>query len=111
MFGYVVEFFEHRQIAIALNVAHCSGIAVPIPSASEISAALNYTNVGETRLTQPSTHQEATESATDNRYFDFVEERIAFHGPFVWVIYVFGELSTCFDVLLVVVISYALVAL
>ena len=45
VFGYVVEFFKHREVAVTLNVTHRSRVPIPIPGTAEISAAFNDPDV------------------------------------------------------------------
>ena len=53
---YVIELFEHGEVAVAFNIAHCPWISIPVPGATKIAAALNHSNVGESSLAKPTAH-------------------------------------------------------
>ncbi len=86
MLWYVIELLKHRQVAVAFNVAHRSGITIPIPGSAEIPTAFDNANIGEAGLAEPSPHQQTAETTANNCDFNLVEERFPFHGLFVRVV-------------------------
>ena len=75
VFRDVVQLFEQRQIAVRLDIAHGTGIAVPIPGAAKVAGFLNDSDIVKAGLAQPAAHQQPAETAADDGYLHLVGER------------------------------------
>ena len=112
MLGDVVHLLQERQVAVRLDVAHRAGIAIPVPSAAEVAALLDYADVLEAGLAQAGAHQESAEATADDDDLDLVVEGRAFDLVIhVRVVDVARKLGRDLDVLLVAILPDALVAL
>ena len=79
--GCVAELVEQRQIAVRLDVALGTGIAVPVPGATEVTRLLDNTQVRNTLFPQTRGTEHATETGTDDQHIDFVSQRCALNLP------------------------------
>ena len=111
MFRDVAEFFEHRQIAVRLHIAHRPWVTVPVPGAAEVTALLNDTDVVETGLAEAAAHQQTTESTANNHDVDVVGDRLALGCRCVRIVDEVREVASDLDVLRVGVGTDTLVAL
>ena len=73
--GDVLQLFQQRQVAVALDVALRARIAVPVPGAAEVAARLDDAEVVEARFAQASAGQQARETAADDRDLDLLAQR------------------------------------
>jgi hypothetical protein len=103
--GDAVELFEHRQIAVALDIAHRTGVAIPVPGATKVAATLDNSNVGIASLLEPSTHQQATEAAADHGNLYLIGEGLSLDAFAIRVIDEGGKVLNYLDVLLVGILA------
>ncbi len=108
----VAEFFEERQVDVRLDVAHRSGVAIPVPRAAEVATLLDEADVGDAAFAEAGAGEQAAEAAADDDDIGVVGERLAFDLPVeIRVVDEVGELAGDFGVLLVAVLADTLVPL
>ena len=106
------DLFQQRQVDIALDVAGCAGIAVPVPGAAEVTALFDDPDVLDARFPQPRPGQQATKPAAHNYHLDLVGQRCAVEPwSHIGVIQIVGILPGYLLVLLVTISPHPLVAL
>jgi len=106
----VSELLEQRQITVGFDVALRAGIVIPVPGPAEVAAGLDYPEVADTGLFEPSTGEQTREAAADNNYLDLIRQRFANKAPLeVRVIFcVMGELPGQLDVLRFTIVAEGL---
>src|SRR5579863_7864697 len=112
LFGYVAGLFKQRQIDVGLDIALRAGIAIPIPCAAKVAGLLDYADVLKAALAQARARKQPAKATADNCNLDVLFNRFAREsGIDVRIIDIAAEIALHFDVLLVPVLAYALVAL
>src|SRR5205085_11440295 len=110
--GNAVQLFEQRHVDVGLDVAHRARIAVPVPRAAEVAAALDDAYVLDAGFAQASAREQTAEAAADDDDLDLVEERRALEALLdVGILDVVGELPVHLDVLVVAVRTEPFLAL
>lgn len=109
--GHVPRLLQQRQVHHRCGVAHRSGVAVPVPGASEVASTFDEAHVGDARLLEPGAGDQAGEPTADEGHGDLVEQRLALDARHVRVVEEVREATGGLQVLLVAIGSHALVAL
>ncbi len=110
--GYVVEFFEQREIHVRLDVAHCAWVTIPVPGAAEIAALFDHPDARDAMFAEPRPSEQAAEPATDDNHIGLVGQRRSLDQVVkIRVVDEVGELACDLGVLLIAVLTGALVAL
>src|SRR4029077_1448194 len=63
--GYVVELVEQGQVVVSDHIACDARIAIPVPGAADVGAALDDANAFDAALAQSRGSQQCRESAAD----------------------------------------------
>ena len=109
--GHVAGLLEQRQVDHRRGVAHGAGVAVPVPGAADVAAALDDAHVVDAGLLEPGAGDEAGEAAADDRHRHLVVQRLPLDPLDVGVVEEVGEATGRLEVLVVAVLAQALVAL
>ena len=107
----VTDLFEQRKVDVRLNVAHGTGVTVPVPRAAEVATLFDNPNVFDSGLTQPGTGKESAKTATDNDHIGLVGERSACERIDIWIDEIARKVASNFEILLVAIGTQTLVAL
>src|SRR5690606_5153057 len=102
---------EQRQVDHRRGVAHGAGVAVPVPRAADVAAALDDVQVLHASLAQPRADAQAGEPATDDGDVDVVAHRVPLVRGGVWIVEQVGVTTGGLEVLVVAVGPDPLVAL
>src|SRR5579863_8954601 len=73
----VAGLFEQRQIDVGFNIALRTGLAITVPGAAEVAALFAEADTLHSRPAQARSREQATETASDNQYLDFVFQRLS----------------------------------
>src|SRR5262249_39204227 len=77
----VTELDHVHHAGMRFDLAQRAGIAIPVPSSAEVAAGLDYLEVAETGLVEPSTGEQTREAAADNHNVDLVRQRFTHKAP------------------------------
>ena len=108
---HVARLLEQRHVDHGCGVAHCAGVAVPIPGAPEVTALFDDPDIGDSGLLQRSTGGQPREAAADKGKFNLVGQGIPWRRLNVGILEIVGVPPRGLDVLIVSVWSEALVTL
>ena len=72
----VTRLLEHRHVAVRLDVAHHTRIAVPVPGPADTAGVVDHADAIQTRLAQVGTGHHARHPRTDDRDVDVLDHRI-----------------------------------
>ena len=75
--GHIVHLVEQRQVVVRRHVAGDARVAVPVPGAAHIGAALDNADTLDAVLAQPGRGQQGREAAADEQTFDRIVDRLA----------------------------------
>ncbi|CAB4801558.1 unannotated protein [freshwater metagenome] len=64
--GHVAGLFEKRKVGIRVDVAHATGITIPIPSATKVAALFHDAEISDAVVLQIDASEHAGESAADD---------------------------------------------
>ena len=53
---------------MCLDIAHCARIPVPVPRAAEVACDIDYPNIADSGLSEPSRYQQPSPSASKNQH-------------------------------------------
>ncbi len=109
---YEVELFEQRYVAVGFVIALDSGVAIPVPDATEIATELDDPDVIYARLLQIGSRKQAPKPTTENGDVDVLRDRLAWRHRCVRIDFVVaGEVILQLDVLLGAFLAQPLLAL
>ena len=74
--GHVAGLFKKGKVGVGLNIAHATGVAVPVPGAAEVAALFHDAEIGDSLVLQVDAREHAGETATNNDNFSFFNDRI-----------------------------------
>ena len=75
--GHVAHLVEQREVVVGDDVARHARVAVPVPGAADVAAALDDADRLDPDLAQPGRGQQRREAAADEQHLDLVVDRIA----------------------------------
>ena len=75
--GHVAHLVEQRQVVVRDDVARDTRVAVPVPGAADVAAALDDADRLDADLAQAGRGQQRREAATDEQHLDLVVDRVA----------------------------------
>ena len=75
--GDVIEFLEHRQVDVRLDVAHHAGVAVPVPGTTDSACLVDDADPLNAGLAEPSAGEDAGDPPADDHDIDVVDDRFA----------------------------------
>jgi hypothetical protein len=96
---HVSHFLEQRQVGIGFDVALHAGIAVPVPCAAEIAAAVDDADVPDSRFLQPPRDIEAGKAAAEHDDVDLVGDGLARRGRRIGELEILLILAAHLDIL------------
>ena len=70
--GDVVEFFEHRQVLVGLDVAHHPRVAIPVPGAADPACRIDDPDARDTGLAEMSAREQPGDAASDDHHVGIV---------------------------------------
>ena len=74
--GHVAGLFKKGKVGVGLNIAHATGVAVPVPGAAEVAALFHDAEIGDSLVLQVDAREHAGKPATNNDNFSFFNDRI-----------------------------------
>ena len=72
-----LHLLEHRHVAVRLDVAHHTRIAVPVPGAAEPTGSVDQADLPDADLAQLGTRHHTRHARADDRDVDVVDDGIA----------------------------------
>ncbi len=76
--GDVVEFLEHRQVLVGLDVAHDTGVAIPVPRASDAAGVVDDPDAFDAGFAEVGAGEQAGDAATDDDHIGVVGNNFTF---------------------------------
>ena len=90
--GDVVEFLEHREVDVRLDVAHHAGVAVPVPGATDAACLVDDADPLNAGLAELSAGEDAGDPPAHDHDIDVVDDRLALDERRERVVTVAGEM-------------------
>ena len=111
LFGHISGLLQQRKVDIGLDVALRAGIAIPVPSATEVSCALDDAEAFDAGFLKSSAHVEAAEAPAKHHHLDRLGNRFSLDARRVRIVVVVRELALGLLVLRLAIRPQAAVAL
>ena len=96
---HVSCFLKKRHIHKRGSIALRTGITVPIPSTTKVTAFFEYSNIINTRLNQPGTGNQPGKPASNKSESDMVHHRVTRSDRNIRVLKVVGQLILDLNIL------------
>ena len=87
----VVEFLEHGEVDVGLDVAHHARVAIPVPGSAHATGLIDDPYALHTGVAQLDAGEEPRDPAADNDDVDFVDDWLALCHRREGVVAVVGE--------------------
>src|ERR1700685_529820 len=76
----VMHPLQEGQVDVGIDIALCSGKAVPVPDAAEVTGFVDDPDTVHADITKRDGGLNATQAAADDAHFDVLRDRLAFGG-------------------------------